>query len=111
MPQQSNYDTEEKLGDCNGISGGRVDDRDAKLGRGVERDVVDADAGAANNFETRCRSQHLFRNFGRASSNERIVCRESRQQLSRRKSWNFVDVEFLDARKKRDALGVDLVRY
>ena len=81
MAKQSDYDTEKKLGDCDSISSGRIDDRDSQLGCSVERDVVNADAGATHDHEARRRVEYRRGHFCFAAHDERVDVRDAREEV------------------------------
>lgn len=111
MSQQAQHYAEEQLRYCDCVSGGRIDDRDAQLGCGVEGNVVHADARPSDNLETRCRPKKFGGDFGCTASDKRIVGRNARHELVRRQRRDLVHVEVRLPREKCNTLGVNLVRY
>ena len=81
MTQKTDHDAEEKLGDGDGVSGGRIDYRDAQLGCRIERDVVDADAGATDDLEPCRRFENVGGDARRAPADKSVVGGNSRDQL------------------------------
>jgi hypothetical protein len=109
MPQKTNDHSEEKLsnGDCVPRRG--VDDRDAELGRCIERNIVYTNAGSANDFEARRGVQEIGGDTRGAPADECVVFGDPGLELIGRKSGDFVDVERRLAGEQRYSLGVDLV--
>jgi len=65
------------LGRRDGVGGGRVDDEAADLGRGLEVDVVDPDACAADNAELAPRRlEYVAADLGLRLDDERVAERD-----------------------------------
>src|SRR3546814_7042045 len=59
----------------------RVHDDDAAARSGRDIDIVDADAGAADDLEAGCRSDQLFRRLGRGTDGETVVIADALAEL------------------------------
>jgi hypothetical protein len=111
MAQEADQGAEEQLRHRDGISRWRVDDGDAQISRGVDGDVVDADAGAPHDAEP-CRArEQLGGDPRRAPPHERVVVPDARQQLRRREGRHLVDEEARLGGKQGDTLGVHFVGH
>ena len=61
------------LGGGGGVAGGSVDDDDALFGGGIDGDVVDADAGAADDLAPPVLGDDVGLDLGLAAHEERVV--------------------------------------
>jgi len=62
------------------VAVGGVRDDDAVFGGGVDVDVVDADAGTADDDEVGCGREHRFGHFGARANDERVGVRNRLQK-------------------------------
>ena len=88
------------LGRGDGVAERRVHDHDAVRGRRLDVDIVDADAGAADDLELLGLGQHLGRDLGRRADGQALVVADDGAQLGRLQAGLEVDVAA--------ALGEDL---
>ena len=111
VAQQAEDIAEEQLGDGDGIARRRIDHGDAESRRRFHVDVVDADAGPADDAQPSAAFQQLGGDLRRAPTDQRVIVPDALEQLLRRQSRNDVDRERPLFGEERDAFGVDLVGY
>jgi hypothetical protein len=80
------------LGDRDRVPRRGVDDHDATLGRGVHVDVVDADAGAADDLQPRARLDDVRRDLRLTAHDEAFVVADDLQEVVARQSYTDVDL-------------------
>jgi hypothetical protein len=84
-----------------------VDDDDAALGRGGDVDVVDADAGAADDAEARALLDQVGGHLRRRADEDAVVLADASRQIEVVCVERGVDVEVLA--QQLDAAGADLL--
>ena len=93
------------LGGGDVVAAGRVHDDDAALGRGVDVDVVDADAGAADHLEILRRVDQLRGDLGAAADHPAVVVGADFLELVGFEAEFDIDGETLGVVKYRQAFG------
>ena len=83
----------------------RVDDHDAAPGGGLDVDVVEPDAGPADDHELVARFEHLGGDLGGAADHERRRAADRLEQLARRQAEPDVDLEPGGAHGLEPAVG------
>src|SRR5207248_9902585 len=89
---QRQHEGDGVLGGGDHIAGRRVDDDDAAPGGGVDIDVVDADAGAADHVELVAGPDHLSGDAGLAAHDQRLVVADRAHELVGRQAEADVDL-------------------
>ena len=98
---------ERVLGRGDGVARRRVDDRDPGAGRGVEVDVVHADAGATDDDQPRAGGDELGIHLDLAAHDQRVIVGEESGQLLARAAEPLVDL--VGRREELHALARDLL--
>ena len=80
------------LGGGGGVAGGRVDDGDAGRGGGGDVDVVDTDAGAADDHQPRAGGDGLGVGLDAAAHEQGVVLGQGREELVARHAHAHIDV-------------------
>jgi hypothetical protein len=106
MPSEHHRDR--MLGGGDGVAEGRVHDDDAVSRRGLDIDVVDADAGAADDFQTRRDLQQLLRHLGRRADGETVIAADDGAEIGGRKAGLHIGVDTARA-KNLDGGGRQLI--
>jgi hypothetical protein len=109
VPKKRDHRAEKQLDNRDGISGWSIDDGDSERRRGVERDIVDADAGAANHFQSACLLQEVRRYARRTAAYDCVVVNYPFKELLLGQSRHFVDDELRLGQKDCDTFGIDFI--
>ena len=109
LSQQANHSAEEQLGHGHRIAGGGVDDRHAEFGGDVERDVIHADTGTANNPQFRRGAQQLGGDARRAAADDGIVLADAPQQFILGERGDFINEQLRLGREQGESFRIDIV--
>ena len=90
---------------------GAFDDRDAKRGGNIKRDVIHANTSASDDLQLGCRLQEFGGDARRAAPDDGVVLGNPSQQLFARQCRYFVDDEIGFRREQREAFRIDVVGY
>ena len=88
---QREHQGDRLLGRRDGVAGRGVDDHDAGLGGGLEVDVVDADAGPADDDQAGGVGEDVGRDLDLAANQQRVVVADDRGELFGRQPDLLVD--------------------
>lgn len=109
MPEQRDHRTEKQLNNRDGVSGRSIDDGDSERSRGIERDIVDANAGTANDFQSPCSLQQVRRYARRTAAYDRVVVDYPFEEVLLGQRRYFVDDELRLGQKNCDTFGIDFI--
>jgi hypothetical protein len=109
VAKERDHGAEKQLDDRDRVSGGSIDYSYPERGRGIDRDVVDTNAGAPNDFQLARFLQQIRRDARRASPYDRVVVGDASEKLVLGQRWYFVDDELGLGQKDCHTFGVDLI--
>lgn len=109
MPEERDHRAEEQLHHCDCVSGRSIDDGYPERSRGIERDIIDTNAGTANDFQSARFLEQISRYSRRTSSYDRVVVGDARKELVLGQRRHFVDDKLRLGQKDCDTFGIDFI--
>ena len=109
LSQKADHGAEEQLGHGHRIAGGGVDDRHAEFGGDIERDVVDADTGTADDPQFRRGAQQLGGDSRRAAADDGVVLADAPQQFILWQRGDFINEQLGLGREQGESFRIDIV--
>src|SRR5208283_766818 len=104
LARQRKHQGDRVLGGRDRVAERRVHDDDAARRRGWNVDIVDADAGAANDLEPRGRVEDLGSDLGRRADRQAVVAADGRRELFWVLAERGLEID-IDAAHREDLRG------
>ena len=111
MAQQGEHAAKEEFGHGDRVAGGRIDDRDAKPGGVIHRDIVDPDSRSAHHLQSGAGREQLGRNVGGRAPDDRVVGANAVDQLGGGQGVDNLDIKLFDFLEQFDAGRIDMVGH